>query len=56
MWSPAANGNQNPIYMTYYGYPDYATGKVYESVIPNGGYEYLNVLGGRHYADIMTSA
>lgn len=53
MWSPAANGNQNPIYMTYYGYPDYATGKVYESVIPNGGYEYLNVLGGRHYADIL---
>lgn len=53
MWSPAANGNQKPIYMTYYGYPDYATGKVYESVIPNGGCEYLNVLGGRHYADML---
>lgn len=53
MWSPAANGNQNPIFMTYFGYPDFETGLVKESTIEGGAYEYLTVLAGRHYADLL---
>ena len=53
MWTPAANGNQNPIIMTYYGYPDFATGRVYESTVEGGAYEFLTVLAARHYADLL---
>lgn len=52
IWSPAANGNQNPIVMVYYGYPDFETGNVFESVA-EGGYEFLTMLAGRHYADLL---
>ena len=53
MWTPAANGNQNPIIMTYYGYPEFATGRVYENTVEGGAYEFLTVLAARHYADLL---
>lgn len=39
--------------MTYYGYPDFKTGLVVESTVEGGAYEYLTVLAGRHYADLL---
>lgn len=52
MWSPGANGNQNPIIMAFYGYPDFATGDVVEGRAL-GAYEFLTVLAGRHHADLL---
>ncbi len=52
MWSPAANGNQNPMIMVFYEYPDFKTGEVFESVA-EGGYEFLTILAGRHHADLV---
>lgn len=55
IWSPASAGNQNPIFMNFFGWPDIMTGEVREGLIQAGNTDYLKVLGARHLADLKTA-
>lgn len=52
LWTPAAQGNQNPMFMNFVSYPDPATGEVREELLTPGSYQVTKVLGYRHVADL----